>query len=57
MKYILLLIILIAVLAYVLNKRGSSGLGGTKTETTQKALGQSHRNDGPGGPTGFGGGI
>lgn len=57
MKYILLIVILIAVLAYVLNKRGSTGLGGTKTETAEKALGQSHRNDGPGGPTGFGGGI
>ena len=55
MKYILLLVILIAVLAYVLNKRGSAGLGSTKTETSEKALGQSHRNDGPGGPAGLGG--
>lgn len=56
MKYILVIIIVIAVLAYVLSKRGSTGLGGTKTETTEKALGQSHRNDGVGG-SGFGGGA
>ena len=54
MKYLIALVVIIAVLAYVLSRRGSSGLGGG-TETTEKALGQSHR-EGPGGGQGFGGG-
>ena len=53
MKYLIALVVVIAILAYLLNRRGSSGLG-SGTETTEKALGQSHRE----GPTsgGFGGG-
>ena len=44
MKYLIALVVIIAILAYVLNRRGASGLGGG-TETTDKALGQSHRED------------
>lgn len=55
MKYILLIIIVIAVLAYILNRRGSSGLGSNgSTDTVAGALGQqAHRNDGPGGSPGL----
>ena len=55
MKYLIALVVIIAILAYLLNRRGSSGLGGG-TETTEKALGQTHRGAGPGGGQGFGGG-
>jgi len=54
MKYIIGIIVVIAILAWILNRRGSGGLGGG-TETTDKALGQSHR-EGPGAGQGFGGG-
>ena len=53
MKYLIALVVVIAILAYILNRNGTSGLGGG-TETTEKALGQSHRHDGP--TSGFGGG-
>lgn len=54
MKYLIALVVIIAILAYILNRRGSSGLGGG-TETAEKALGQSHREGAGGGP-GLGGG-
>lgn len=54
MKYVIVgIIIVIALLAWVLNRRGASGLG-SGTETTEKALGQSGRYSG-GGDAGFGG--
>ncbi|WP_156996375.1 hypothetical protein [Knoellia aerolata] len=53
MRYLIALVVIIAILAYVLNRRGSSGLGGG-TETTEKALGQSTHREGSG--QGFGGG-
>lgn len=57
MKYLIVLLIVIAALAWWLSRRGSTGLGGTRTETTEKALGQSRHGDGPGGTPGFGGGA
>ena len=42
MKYLIALVVVIAILAYYLNRRGREGLGGG-TETTDRALGQSHR--------------
>ena len=54
MRYLIAIVVIIAILAYLLNRRGSSGLGGG-IETPHKALGQSHR-EGPGGGPGLGGG-
>ena len=53
MKYLIAIVVIIAILAYVLNRRGSSGLG-DGTETTEKALGQSTHREASG--QGFGGG-
>ena len=56
MKYVIVgIIIVIAVLAWVLSRRGSGGVGtNASTDTIEGALGQQHR-EGPGGGQGFGG--
>ena len=58
MKYVIVgIIIVIAVLAWVLSRRGSSGLGSSGSSDSESgALGQALRNEGPGGAgSGFGG--
>ena len=55
MKYLIALVVIIAILAYILNRRGSSGLGGG-TETDETALGLSHREGAGGGPGASAGG-
>ncbi|EAQ00229.1 hypothetical protein JNB_08659 [Janibacter sp. HTCC2649] len=56
MKYVLVgLIVVIAILAYLLSRRGSTGVSGDTEKSVAKALGQSHRG-GPG-SGGVGGGI
>lgn len=56
MKFLIALVVVIAVLAYLLSRRGSTGVSGDTEKSVAKALGQSHR-EGPGGGAGFGGGI
>lgn len=52
MKYLIGIIVVIGILAYLLHRRGATGLGGSgDTETVEKSLGQSHR-PGAGGPGG-----
>lgn len=55
MKYLIVLLIVIAALAWWLNRRGSSGLSsGGSTDSVPGALGQqAHRNDAQGGPGGL----
>lgn len=57
MKYLIVgIIVVIAVLAWVLSRRGSSGVGSSgSTDTIEGALGH-HRREGSGGGSGLGGG-
>jgi hypothetical protein len=57
MKYVIIgIIVVIALLAFVLSRRGSTGLGQNgSTDTTAGALGQTRRDSGSAGGLGGGG--
>ena len=57
MKFLIALIVIIAVLAFILSRRGSSGLGSNgSTDSVEGSLGHTRR-DGPGGNQGYGSGL
>ena len=57
MKYLIIgIIVAIAILAYLLSRRGSTGVSGDTEKSVAKALGQSHRG-GPGSGGLGGGGV
>lgn len=50
MKFLIVLIIIIAALAYILNRRGSTGMSKNgSTDSVEGALGQGAHRQGPGG--------
>lgn len=50
MKYLIILVFIIAVLAYILNRRGSTGMSKNgSTDTVEGSLGQGAHRQGPGG--------